>query len=341
MHHVAFIGQKGIPAEFIGTSGVEFYVEQKAVRLIKKGTKVSCYVRNWATPKQQTTYKRVKLIHVPTIQTKHFDAFIHSLLSSIHVCFTSADTVWYQAIGPSFFSFIPKIAGKKILVTIHGLDWKRAKWNRIAQLFLKICEKIAVKNADKLIVVSDDLQMYYQTYYRKPSTVDAPITELHRREQPEIITKKYGLLGNDYILYMGRFVPEKRIEWIIEAYQKLHQTNIKLVLAGGASFTESYEQMLRKYAQDNPNIIFTGWVFGKEKSELLSNCRLFILASAIEGNPTVIKEITLYDRPSIIPDDLKHAVFKTKRISFFDHLSKENLYTVINNALYRLCLIKK
>jgi len=335
MNHVSFIGQKGIPAEFIGTSGVEFYVEQKAVGLTKKRTKVSCYVRNWATPKQQTTYRGVKLIHIPTIQTKHFDALIHSLLSSIHVCFTDVDSVWYQAIGPSFFSFLPKIAGKKIIITIHGLDWKRAKWNRIAQLFLKLCEKIAVKNADKLIVVSDDLQTYYQTYYQKKSVVDTPIAEHHKKEKPNIITVKYGLLGNDYLLYMGRFVPEKRIEWIIEAYQKLHQTNLKLVLAGGASFTESYEQMLIKYAEKNPNIIFTGWVFGKEKSELLSNCRLFILASAIEGNPTVIKEIKLFGRPSVIPDNLKNTIptHQRRNIFFFHYASRNDLYSTIKKCL--------
>lgn len=287
---IAFIGQKGIPAEFVGTSGVEFYVEIRALQLNLQKKIVDCYVRNWATPKNMFEYKNIRLIHIPTINTKYLDATIHSFLSSVYVSFTHTDTVWYQAIGPASFSFIPKLFGKKIIVTIHALDWKREKWNRITKILLHIAEIIAVKTADNLVVVSSELFEYYKNIYPKNIYIDPPITKKIRFLTPDIITSKYGLKGNDFILFMGRFVPEKRIDWLIDAYKQINPKKIKLVLAGGSSHSDEYVKKL--YASsNNTNIIFTGYVFGKEKDELLSNCKLFVLPSSTEGNSTIIHEL--------------------------------------------------
>jgi len=323
---VAFIGLKGIPAEFIGTSGVEFYVERRAKLLVRQGKTVTCYVRNWATPKSITLYKGIHLVHLSTINTKHLDATIHSLLSSIHVCFTDADTVWYQAIGPAFFSFLPKVFGKKIIVTSHALDWKRDKWGPVAQWLLKISERVAVACADNLVVVSGGLQEYYLKTYRKNSYIDPPDIVATAQLKPSIITKKYKLEGNDYILYMGRFVPEKRIDWLIKAYLQLKPSNIKLVLAGGSSHTDEHEKKLRYLAANNTNIIFTNYVFKKEKQELLHNCMLFVLPSSLEGNSTVLKEVKMAPR-RLISNVLKsgdHTVNTRyfENDDYFDFLTK-------------------
>lgn len=326
--HIAFIGQKGIPAEFIGTSGIEFYVEQHAKRLVQKGKKVDCYVRNWAAPSRVTEFQEIQLIHIPTINTKHLDAAVHSFLSSIHVCFTNADTVWYQAIGPAFFSFIPKLFGKKIIVTSHALDWKRDKWSPLAKFLLKASEIIAVACSDTFIVVSQDLQKYYLKKYNKKSFIDPLEIESITKIRPSIITKKYGLKGNDYILYMGRFVPEKRIEWLIDAYKQIHPKGIKLVLSGGSSHTDEYEQKLRLLARNDDNILFTGYVFGKEKQELLSNCRLFVLPSSLEGNPVVLQELpeTIH---VIIADNCPIDSIKQKNVFLFQHDSKKAFIQIV------------
>ena len=320
--HIAFIGQKGIPAEFAGTSGVEFYVEHHAKELVKQGKRVDCYVRNWATPKRLNEYDGIKLIHVPTINTKHLDAAVHSLLSSLRASFSEADTVWYQAIGPAAFSFIPKMFGKKIIVTSHALDWKREKWGLFAKKVLKFSERIAVSCADTLVVVSNDLREYYLKQYNKQTVVDLPSFERKPTVRPDIIIKKYGLKGNDYILYMGRFVPEKRIDWLIEAYKEIHPKGIKLVLSGGSSHSDKYEKQLYEMAKNNNSIVFTGYVFGKEKRELLRNCKLFVLPSSVEGNPTVLNELP--KTISVIIADNSSAFSRTKQNIFpFQHNSRQ------------------
>ena len=320
--NIAFIGQKGIPAEFVGTSGVEFYVENRAGQLTRKGVRVDCYVRSWATPRQKTSYRGIKLIHLPTINTKHLDATIHSFLSSVHVCFTKADTVWYQAIGPAFFSFIPRLAGKNIMTTIHGLDWKRDKWGWLAKKLLRFSERIAVANTHQLIVVSNELRLYYKQTYGRDSVVNPPTVRARRTVLPDIITRKYKLKGNDYILYMGRFVPEKRIEWLIRAYQSLRPAGTKLVLAGGSSHSRRYVEFLKRLAHGMRGIIFTDFVLGQEKRELLSNCALFVLPSSLEGSPTVICELPA-DRTALVSTGVVRNIKRRAVYSFLTN-SKED-----------------
>ena len=297
---IAFIGQKGLPPEFPGTSGVEFCVAKWTEKLSKKNNQLSAYVRPWATPKNLKKYQQVKLIHLPSINTKHLDAFSHSFLASIHVCFTKNNIVWYQTIGPALFSFLPKLCGKKIITTVHGLDWQRDKWEWWAKWFLKLCEKAAVLFSDELVVVSEDLQNYYQKNYQRKTILDKPQFKVQKPFKPQIITGKYGLKNQDYFLFLGRFVPEKRVDWLIKAYQKTKNPKIKLVLVGGESHTSDYVRSLKKFAENNPNIIFTGFVFGQEKEELLSNCHCFVLPSLLEGSPIALHEVLKYQRQCLV-----------------------------------------
>jgi glycosyltransferase involved in cell wall biosynthesis len=338
-NHLAVIGQKGIPAGFKGTSGVEFYVEYRVKRLVAGGKKVDCYVRNWATPKAQTDYLGINLIHIPTINTKHLDATIHSFLASIHVCFSPADTVWYQASGPALFSFVPKLFGKKIIVTIHTLEWQRDKWGFIAQLVLKLGERVGVTNADAVITVSADLSKYLKVKYGCDAFIDPPVVESVKKLKPDIITRKYGLKGNDYILYLGRFVPEKRIEWLIEAYQKFNPKGIKLVLAGGSSHTDKYAKKLLSLSSDNPNIIYTGYVLGREKQELLSNCKLLVIPSAIEGSPVVLKELP-EKIPVIVSENLVNVV-QGRPAHFFGNNNKGQFLSIFNDVCNSVRLNKQ
>jgi len=332
---IAFIGQKGLPAEFPGTSGVEFYVEKWAQKLIKQKNQITAYVRPWATPRNLKEYQQIKLVHLSSLNTKHLDALTHSFLASIHVCFTQNNLVWYQAIGPTLFSFFPKLCGKKIITTIHGLDWQRDKWEWWAKWFLKLCEKTAVRFSDELVVVSDDLKNYYQKNYQKKTILDKPKFEIQKTLKPQIITKKYGLKGQDYLLFLGRFVPEKRIDWLIKAYQKIKKPKIKLILAGGESHTSDYVCSLKKLAGNDRNIIFAGFVFEQEKEELLSNCRCFVLPSLLEGSPIALHEALKYQRQGLVSSIQIHQDLAKKNslITLFEKDNFQDFYQKLSNNL--------
>ncbi|MFW6128631.1 MAG: glycosyltransferase family 4 protein [Candidatus Aminicenantaceae bacterium] len=305
---VSFIGQKGIPISF---GGVEFHVDRIASEMVNKNVKVTAYVRSWYTNKKMRNYKGVKLIHIYTIRTKHLDASIHSFLSSLHALFSDSDIIHYHCIGPAFFSFIPRLFGKKVVVTIHRLDWNIEKWGKIARFVLKTGEYISTKIPHRTIVVSTDVKKYIENKYHSKVTCISQGTEIKSIVPANVIKKKYGLKGRDYILYMGRLSPEKRIDWVIKAYQSLKVRSSrsgipKLVIAGGSSATDRYVKKLKEMSRDDPEIVFTGYVRGIEKEELLSQALVFIMASVLEGFPIALIEAQSYGNCCLVSDIPPH-----------------------------------
>lgn len=178
----------------------------------------------------------------------------------------------------------------RCIAIIHGIDWQREKWkNGFGSKYIKFGEKVAVKYADEIIVLSKGVQDYFQkTYGRKtvfiPNGVNRP--EVYA---PEQIKEKYGLEKEDYILYLGRLVPEKGVHYLIEAFKSI-QTDKKLVIAGGASDTDEYMERLKKLAAGDKRIIFTGFVQGRILEELYSNAYVYVLPSDLEGMPLSLLE---------------------------------------------------
>jgi len=314
---IAYIGQKGIPATF---GGVEFHIDELSRRLVKRGHKVYVYVRDWYTDKNLKQYQGVGLIHTPTINTKHLDAFVHSLTSSFHSIFQDYNIIHYHALGPTVFCWLPKVFRDKVVVTLHGLDWERGKWGKFAKVFLKFTERTATYIPDKTIVVSRAQKEYFESKYGREVTYIPNGVNIPQRKLPgRIIKEKYGLNGEDYLLWMGRLTPEKRVDWLIKAFKEIKGKipNLKLVIAGGSSATDEYVRELKKLAENDKRIIFTGYIVGKEKEELLSNAFLFILPSYLEGLPIVLLEAMSYRLPCLVSDIPPHKEVINEEVDGF------------------------
>ena len=175
---------------------------------------------------------------------------------------------------------IPKLFRKRVVATIHGLDWQRAKWGNLATRVLKFGESQAAKRAGEIIVLSKNVQEYFEeTYHRKtvyiPNGIDRP-----ENRPCKILTEKYGLKGDDYILFLARLVPEKGVHYLIEAYKGL-KTDKRLVIAGGNSHAVEYRNQIYNSVRADDNIIMTGFVQGRELEELYSNAHIFVLPSDV------------------------------------------------------------
>jgi len=325
---IAIIGQKGIPATF---GGVEYHVDELSREMAKLGHEVHVYVRNWYTDKGLKKLGKVRLIHVPTIKSKHLDASIHSFFCSLLAVLRDYDVIHYHAIGPTFFSIIPKLCGRKIVSTVHRLDWKTKKWGMIAKFFLKCGEYVSAHIPNQTIVVSETLKRYFKEKYNKDTIVVRHGMKLSQKRSAKLISKTYDLHEGKYILFLGRLSPEKRIDLLIRAYQNLKNLskirNIKLVIAGGSSATDNYVIELREMSKNNPEIIFPGYVAGKLKEELLSNALLFVLPSCLEGFPIVLLEAKSFGICCLASDISPHReAIKKGRTGFL----------FISNSLYDL-----
>jgi len=173
----------------------------------------------------------------------------------------------------------PKAFGTATTVTVQGLDWQRAKWGKTASTVLQLGERASVLFPNRTMVVSRTLQ----GHYRQAHSVETVFTPnggvLRERIGPHKILE-WGLEPGRYALFLGRFSPEKGCHVLIEAFERI-ETDIKLVLAGGASYCDAYSRDVLSHASDRIRIL--SWVSGQDLDELLTNAMLFVLPSQMEG----------------------------------------------------------
>ncbi|HHC8526058.1 TPA: glycosyltransferase family 4 protein, partial [Enterococcus faecium] len=160
-------------------------------------------------------------------------------------------------------------------------------------------EKCAVKFADEIIVLSESVQNYFEDIYgRKTRFIPNGVKKIEIKSAG-LITEKYGLTKDSYILFLGRLVPEKGIRYLIEAFKDV-QTDKKLIIAGGSSDTDEFANELKELAKGDERIIFTGFVQGQELEELYSNAYIYTLPSDLEGMPLSLLEAMSYGNCCIV-----------------------------------------
>ena len=213
--NIAMLGHKRIPSR---EGGIEIVVEELATRMVTLGHKVTCYNRSGHHVSgkdfdggKRKAYKGVRLKSVLTLDKKGLAAMTASVSGAICAAFGKYDVVHFHAEGPCAMLWLPKLFGKRCVATVHGLDHQRAKWGKLASTYIMMGEKCAVKFADEIIVLSKGVQDYFkETYGREtkfiPNGVNRPVIR-----KPELIKEKFGLEKDDYILFLGRLVPEKGI----------------------------------------------------------------------------------------------------------------------------------
>ncbi|WP_278909608.1 glycosyltransferase family 4 protein [Faecalicoccus pleomorphus] len=333
---VAMIGHKRIPSR---EGGVEIVVEELSTRMIDLGHQVTCYNRKGhhvsGSEFDMTTlseYRGVRLKNVWTLDKKGLAALTSSFSAALKAAFGKYDVVHFHAEGPCAMLWIPKLFGKRCIATIHGLDWQRAKWSGFASKYIQFGEKVAAKYADEIIVLSKNVQQYFQTTYQRktrfiPNGVNRPII----REAREILDQ-YGLNKDSYILYLGRIVPEKGLRYLIEAFKQV-QTDKKLVIAGGSSDTQDFLDEIKELAKEDQRILFTGFVQGTILDELYSNAYIYTLPSDLEGMPLSLLEAMSYGNCCLTSDisECKEVV-EDKAVVF-----QKSYVTDLKQKLQALC----
>ena len=300
---VAMFGQKRLSRE----GGIEIVVKELCTRMARDGCQVTCYNRSGhhvsgAEYDEKIEYEGIRQKSVLTIEKKGLAAVSSSAFAALYSALGKYDVIHIHAEGPAFFAWLPKMFGKRVVVTVHGIDWQREKWKSgFGSKFIRQGEKNAVKYADEIIVLSKGVQDYFKKVYRRetnfiPNGVNRP--KLRAAEQ---ISEKFGLSKDSYILFLGRLVPEKGIRYLIEAFKQV-KTDKKLVIAGGSSDTDSFERELKDLAKNDERIIFTGFVQGSLLDELYSNAYIYTLPSDLEGMPLSLLEAMSYGNCCLVSD---------------------------------------
>lgn len=333
---IAMIGHKRYGSR---EGGVEVVVTELARRMAALGHEVTCYDRSGAdvmtgdaASSSERMVDSVRVVPVKTIDKKGLAALSSSYFATRAAIKDKPDVIHYHAEGPCVPLALAKRAGIRTVATIHGLDWQRSKWGKLASTYIKMGEKTAATKADELIVLSAGVRRYFmETYDREvvfiPNGVDA------KEDLPaSFIKEKWNLEKDSYLLYLGRLVPEKRPEILIEAFKAL-DTNKRLVIAGGSSDTSAYEKELRAAARGDSRIVFTGFVAGEPLAELYSNCYAYVLPSDVEGMPISLLEAMAYGSCCVTSDISECADVLAGNGVTFEKGSAESLQSALRDLL--------
>lgn len=304
MLKVAVIGSRNMPANY---GGVETACEHLYTRLVEQGMQVVTYCRSESFKFEKLYYKGVEVINFPVPEIPGIATFLHCFLATILASFSDADIIHFHAQGPALFSWIARLLApnKKIGFTCQGRDWQRDKWGKLARTIIKQGELHSARFTDFRIMVSDDLKAYYQTHYQVESVRIPNGVFLSKKVPLKNLSAQFGLEKDKYLLFIGRLVPEKAPDILIEAFNQL-DTDLKLVIAGDSPETPEYVSHLKLLAQDNPNIIFTSYLRGRDITEVYSNALAYISPSKLEGNPITALEAMSYGLPIVVSDIPPH-----------------------------------
>ena len=299
------IGCRGVPATY---GGIERHVEEIGVRLVERGHAVTVFTRPGYVSRELREHRGMHLRSVPTPSTKHMEAFVHSGLAAAVAVPGRYDIVHFHAIGPGVFTPLSRYVGRQTVVqTIHGLDHERAKWGRAASALMRTASWTSQHVPHAVIGCSRALAARYERVmgdraHYVPNGVNAP--EVGPTD--DSMLTELGVHPRRYLLFVGRFVPEKAPDVLVRAFARIADPDVALVLVGGSGHTDDYTATLRELAARDPRVLMPGYVYGARLTALYRNAAAFVLPSKLEGLPLTLLEAASYGLPVVASDIPPH-----------------------------------
>jgi glycosyltransferase involved in cell wall biosynthesis len=301
--HIAMVGQKGLPATY---GGIEHVVSETGRRLADRGHTVTVFTRTSYAAVPESPYLGMNVVPAFTIASKHLDAIVHSATSTAKALTTHrCDVVHYHALGPGLMAPLPRyLSRSKVVLTVHGLDHERSKWGSRAQSVLRLAHWVSGHVPDRTLVVSETLRRHYADTFGRdaehvPNGVDLP------EHVPASAIADLGLEPGRYVLFVGRIVPEKWPDKLIEAFRSVDR-DVRLAVVGDSSWTDEFTTSVRELAARDPRVVLAGYQFGERLSALYEHAGGFVQPSLVEGLPLTLLEAVSHGLPVLVSDIPPH-----------------------------------
>ena len=324
---IAYIVVKGIPM----SGGIEKYTEELANKLVEHGHEVTVYTtKHYGNV--TGSYGGFHIKTVPSFKGKFFEKISLVMMASFDQMFRDYNIVHYHALGPSIFSFMAKLCGKKVVIQSHGIEYQRAKWGRFTSSMLRLMEQLSYNMGDELTVVSKQIEYYFRDIYGKeavyiPTGIEMPDISVWN----EALLCDMGLEENEYYLFIARIVEEKGLHYLIEAYKHLETTK-KLVIAGKIDTNNPYHQKIMRMLKGDERIVFAGEILGEKKDMLFKGAYAFCLPSELEGMSIALLEAMSYGKLCIVSNIAENMDVAQGKTLTFENKNVENLSEVLRKA---------
>ena len=285
---VMALGLRGIPNV---PGGVEMHAAELYPRLTALGAEVTVLGRRpYRPPGSPSEWNGVKVRWIWSPRVQGVEALVHTFLGVLYAGVRRPDVLHIHAVGPWLMVPLAKLLGLRVVVTHHGQDYLREKWNAPARAVLRLGERLGVTFADERVVISKVILEALRSKYRRDSNlVPNGVGRLAALTGKGHVAK-HGLTPYKYIIQVSRLVPEKRQLDLIAAFRAANLPGWKLLLVGGAQGSQHYANQVRQQCAGDSRIVGTGFLAPSEVHELLAHAGIFVLPSSHEGLPISLLE---------------------------------------------------
>lgn len=327
---LAVIGIRGFP-------DIQGGVESHCMRLIPKlGIKCHVYRRKPYVAKSAARkphdYSDITFVDLPSTKIKGVEALLHTLLCALHLMFHPVRTVNVHNIGPGLFAPLLRLAGMNVVLTYHSANYlQKSKWGPMSRTLLRICERVALRYANRVIFVNPAMMNAFGQRIRQKSVAIPNAIDMMRPTDATDEITRWGLVGKKYILGVGRISPEKGFDLLIEASELIPE-EYTIVIAGGCDNGNDYANRLKSMASGR-RIIFTGYATGETLRQLYSHASLFALPSRNEGLSIALLEAMSYGLDIVAGDIPQNRLPELSDDNFFRSGSASDLARKINEKL--------
>ncbi len=329
-------GTRGIPQI---PGGVESHCEKLYPNLVQLGHEVILARRSTYVQDNLTKWQGITLVDIYTPKKKSIEAIIHTLLAVLSAKKHKADIIHIHAVGPGLLVPFARLLGLKVVVTNHGPDYERKKWNWPAKKILALGEYLGCKFANEVIVISRVIEDIVQTRCNRESHLIYNGVTPPPNDIASDYVKKLGVTPGNYIFSAARFVPEKGLHDLIEAFKK-SQLSCQLIIAGDADHEDEYSKKLKQLAASDPRIVLTGFITGEKLQQVFHNAKLFLLPSYHEGLPISLLEALSHQLPVLVSDIPANKAVNLREHRYFkcgdvDHLAEKlnELFHLPNDSI--------
>ena len=281
---IAIIGSRGYPYVY---SGYETLIKELSERLVGRGCEVTVYCHRNLFKEKPALVNGIKLVYVPTIETKSLSQLIHSFLSMSHAVVSDVDVIFAVNAANGPFGLISKIFRKRTAINVDGLEWLRPKWKGLGAIYFKTAARLSTILYDQIINDSDEMRKVYLNTFKKESVVIAYGATVKKSEDPSLI-QQWPITPKEYYLVVGRMIPDNNADIIVKGFLASNSTK-KMVVVGDVFYKDAYADRLK--ALKDERLIFTGYVYDPEVlAALYHHCYVYVHGHEFGGtNPTMIK----------------------------------------------------
>lgn len=289
---IGMLGLYGMPLPQLHFTGFETGFGEIAPRLVQMGHDVTIYCRasHYPANLRVPQWKGVRLIYVPSPGGKNISGPLSTLFAALHaLVFEHYQLFFFVNVGMGHHAALCRLFGRKVVMNVNGLDWKRAKWGRVARAYFLSAAHSAMRFCNRLITDAEAMRRYYLEEFGKETSMIAYGANIESSEDPSLISQ-FAVEPDGYFLIASRLIPENHADLIIEGFMASGSKR-KLVVAGGANYDSPFHRRLRELATQQ--VIFTGHIHDQTViKELHCNCFAYIHGHSVGGtNPSLLKAL--------------------------------------------------